>query len=411
MQIMKKTLLTVLMSSSAIILTACGSGDGNSVFNGPNNGIPVNDIQNPVVSTPTVYDKTNMSSVAGESVVMTYKMLGVNGKQVQATSLVFTPKTPAPAKGWPIVVWAHGTTGVADQCAPSRNALNIYIEGMIAQLLSAGYVVVAPDYEGLGEPSGNELHPFLNLKSEAYSITDAVVAARNYLGAKVSNQWMAVGHSQGGHAALGAAQYAVRTNLDYKGTVVVAPASNLKTIFNTGQQVVANLPVKDQVSTLASLNTYAALITAGMQGQSSPPTYAQVFETNAATIAAQAETICSEPLGVDFGTKMGTAAATTNSLSGYLTQSNFMQIPAISTFLNTTSQPLSVKVTTPVKIYQGGSDTTVPANATADLVLNAKSLGTSNIVLEYDVAWNHTTAYTGNIPKIIADVKSLMPIQ
>lgn len=411
MQIMKKTLLTVLMSSSAIILTACGSGDGNSVFNGPNNGIPVNDIQNPVVSTPTVYDKTNMSSVAGESVVMTYKMLGVNGKQVQATSLVFTPKTPAPAKGWPIVVWAHGTTGVADQCAPSRNALNIYIEGMIAQLLSAGYVVVAPDYEGLGEPSGNELHPFLNLKSEAYSITDAVVAARNYLGAKVSNQWMAVGHSQGGHAALGAAQYAVRTNLDYKGTVVVAPASNLKTIFNTGQQVVANLPAKDQVSTLASLNTYAALITAGMQGQSSPPTYAQVFETNAATIAAQAETICSEPLGVDFGTKMGTAAATTNSLSGYLTQSNFMQIPAISTFLNTTSQPLSVKVTTPVKIYQGGSDTTVPANATADLVLNAKSLGTSNIVLEYDVAWNHTTAYTGNIPKIIADVKSLMPIQ
>ncbi|MGE8561798.1 MAG: alpha/beta fold hydrolase [Acinetobacter sp.] len=408
---MKKTLLTVLMSSSAIILTACGSGDGNSVFNGPNNGIPVNDIQNPVVSTPTVYDKTNMSSVAGESVVMTYKMLGVNGKQVQATSLVFTPKTPAPAKGWPIVVWAHGTTGVADQCAPSRNALNIYIEGMIAQLLSAGYVVVAPDYEGLGEPSGNELHPFLNLKSEAYSITDAVVAARNYLGAKVSNQWMAVGHSQGGHAALGAAQYAVRTNLDYKGTVVVAPASNLKTIFNTGQQVVANLPAKDQVSTLASLNTYAALITAGMQGQSSPPTYAQVFETNAATIAAQAETICSEPLGVDFGTKMGTAAAITNSLSGYLTQSNFMQIPVISTFLNTTSQPLSVKVTTPVKIYQGGSDTTVPANATADLVLNAKSLGTSNIVLEYDVAWNHTTAYTGNIPKIIADVKSLMPIQ
>lgn len=101
---MKKTLLTVLMGSSVIFLTACGSGDGNSVFNGPNNGIPVNDIQNPVVSTPTPYTETNMTSVAGQSVVMTYKMLGVNGKEVQATSLVITPKTAAPAKGWPIVV-------------------------------------------------------------------------------------------------------------------------------------------------------------------------------------------------------------------------------------------------------------------------------------------------------------------
>ncbi|MFH7764993.1 alpha/beta fold hydrolase [Acinetobacter sp. BSP-28] len=424
---MKKTLLTVLISS-AFLLTACGgggggdeneSGSGNGSGNGdngsvivqPDTSIPLNNIADPVVKT-AVYNETNMTSVAGESLVMTYKMLGVNGQEVQATSLVITPKTAAPVTGWPIVVWAHGTTGVADQCAPSRSKLRVEIEGMITQLLSAGYVVVAPDYEGLGEPSGHEFHPFLNLKSEAYSITDAVVAARNYLGAKVSNQWMAVGHSQGGHAALGAAQYASRANLDYKGTVAVAPASNLKTIFDTGKLLVANLPAKDQVSTLASLNTYAALINAGMQGQSSPPTYIQVFETNAATIATQAETICSEPLGLDFGIKMATAANTTNSLSGYLTQSDFMQVPAISTFLSSTSQPLSVKVTTPVKIYQGGSDRTVPANATADLITNAKNLGMTNtIVLEEDPAWDHTTAYTANIPNIVADVKSLMPIQ
>lgn len=404
---MKKTLLTVLMSSSAILLTACGSGGGDWNISGGEQ-IPVNNIQNPVVNTPAPYTDPNMSAITSESLVMTYKMLGVNGQEVQATALVFTPRTAAPVGGWPIVVWAHGTTGVADQCAPSRSALDFNVRTMITQLLAAGYVVVAPDYEGLGEPSGKELHPFLNLKSESYAITDAVVAARNYLGSKVSKQWMAVGHSQGGHAALGAAQYAVRANLDYKGTVAVAPASNLKTIFNTGQQLVANLPAKDQVSTLASLNTYAALITAGMQGQSSPPTYAQVFQSNAATIAVQAETVCAEPLGIDFGTKMGTAAATTNSLSGYLTQSNFMQVPAITTFLSTTSQPLSVKVTTPVKIYQGGKDTTVPANATADLVTEATKLGT-NIDLKYELVWNHTTAYSTNLGNIVNDVKGMMP--
>ena len=406
---MKKTLLTVLMSSSAILLTACGSGDDDWNISGGEQ-IPVNNIQNPVVNTPAPYTDPNMSAITSESLVMTYKMLGVNGQEVQATALVFTPRTAAPVGGWPIVVWAHGTTGVADQCAPSRSALDFNVRTMITQLLAAGYVVVAPDYEGLGEPMNDQLHPFLNLKSESYAITDAVVAARNYLGSKVSKQWMAVGHSQGGHAALGAAQYAVRANLDYKGTVAVAPASNLKTIFNTGQQLVANLPAKDQVSTLASLNTYAALITAGMQGQSSPPTYAQVFQSNAATIAAQAETVCAGPLGIDFGTKMGTAAATTNSLSGYLTQSNFMQVPAITTFLSTTSQPLSVKVTTPVKIYQGGKDTTVPANATADLVTDATKLGT-NIDLQYELVWDHTTAYSTNLGNIVNDVKGMMPTQ
>jgi pimeloyl-ACP methyl ester carboxylesterase len=59
----------------------------------------------------------------------------------------------------------------------------------------------------------------LNVKSEAYSITDAVVAARAYLTSlnkKTNGQWMTVGHSQGGQAALGAAQYASRASLIIK---------------------------------------------------------------------------------------------------------------------------------------------------------------------------------------------------
>ena len=107
---------------------------------------------------------------------------------------------------------------------------------------------------------------------------------------------------------------------------------------------------------------------------------------------------------------MTVAATATSSLSGYLTQSNFMKIPAITTFLNTTSQPLSVKVTTPVKIYQGGYDSTVPANATAELISNAAKLGTK-IIPVYEEKWDHNTAYTLNIDNIVVDVKSLMPIQ
>ena len=400
---MNKKLLAVLMSS-AFLLTACGGDDDSSVSD---DGILKNNIVNPVVATPTAYTLTDMSASAADSVVMTYKMLGVNGKEVQATSLVFTPKTPVPKDGWPIVIWAHGTTGVADICAPSSLALGSDVKNMISKFLAEGYVVVAPDYEGLGSAGD---HPFLNVKSEAYSITDAVVAARNWLGTKASKQWVTVGHSQGGQAALGAAQYASRAQLNYKGTVAVAPASNLKTIFKTGEDLVANLPAIDQVPMLASLNTYAALITAGMQDQSSAPTYIQVFQPNAAVIATQAGTVCAGALGQNFGVQMTVAATATSSLSGYLTQSNFMKIPAITTFLNTTSQPLSVKVTTPVKIYQGGYDSTVPANATAELISNAAKLGTK-IIPVYEEKWDHNTAYTLNIDNIVVDVKSLMPIQ
>lgn len=135
------------------------------------------------------------------------------------------------------MVWAHGTTGVADKCAPSQQGLK-ESQMLLTKLLLAGYVVVAPDYEGLGA-EGN--HPFLNLKSEAFFNTDAVVATHDYLrlqGKKVAPQWMTIGHSQGGHAALGAAQYASRAQLDYKGTIAIAPASNLAAILQGGENAI-----------------------------------------------------------------------------------------------------------------------------------------------------------------------------
>lgn len=193
---MKKQLIILTTLSTCIFLSACNdNNDSGSYVSSPS--IPENNIQNPVVRMDA-YTSTDMSLVANESLLMTYKMLGINNKEVQATALVFTPKGVPPVGGWPIVAWAHGTTGVADVCAPSRNVMDENVKTMITQLLAQGYVVVAPDYEGLGEPSGKEIHPFLNVKSEAYSITDAVVAAKSYLGAKAATRWVAVGHSQGG---------------------------------------------------------------------------------------------------------------------------------------------------------------------------------------------------------------------
>lgn len=409
---MKRHVLTGSLLALSVALTACNDSDDDGNYESKP-AIPVNNIANPVVATPVAYTETDLTAVADESVVMTYKMLGINNNETQATALVFTPKGTPPAKGWPIVAWAHGTTGVADQCAPSKNQLNNDITNMITGLLKAGYIVVAPDYEGLGEPSGTELHPFLNLKSEAYSITDAVVAAKKYLGLEASNQWMAVGHSQGGQAALGAAQYAARASqMTYKGTVALAPASNFSLILAGGEaQAGQETNLNKKIETLASLDTFTALIVAGLRNPNPNLQYSQVFQNPTDDIAKNAESDCYEVLGGKFGNEMGIYLNDKKTLEGYpRTQANFMTIPVVKTFLEKDSQPLQVKVTTPVIIYQGGADKTVPKAATDVLVRSANQKQTSLGYITNN-SWDHGSVYTSNISNIIEDVKSLMPIQ
>ena len=406
---MKKTLLTVLMSSSAILLTACGSGDDDWNISGGEQ-IPVNNIQNPVVNV-TAYTKDGMSGIAADSHLMTYKMLGVDNKEVTATALVFVPNKPQPANGWPIVVWAHGTTGVADKCAPSQQGLQ-GTQVLLQQLLLEGYVVVAPDYEGLGA-EGN--HPFLNLKSEAFSITDAVVATRDYLsrqGKKAAPQWMTVGHSQGGHAALGAAQYASRAQLDYKGTIAIAPASNLAAILQGGENAVKDQPVGVQIQALPPLDAFTSLIVAGMQGHQVSVSYADVFKADTAKIAPIAETECLDSVREALLKGMTDYIALpehSGSLSGYgRKQDNFMSIPVINNFLIKDSQPGTVKLNQPVIIYQGGQDATVPKAATDLLRASAEAKGT---IIQYkpDAKWTHSSVYLENLDQFVIDVQKMMP--
>jgi len=409
---MKIKLLMTSVLSTSLFLVACGGGssDDDSPIVDPSS-TPANNIQNPVVKVDA-YTSTNLGSVAAESSILTYKMLGQNGQEVQATSLVFTPNTPPPAGGWPIVVWAHGTTGVADTCAPSKAALADSTKDLISKLLTAGYVVVAPDYEGLGTPG---IHPFLNVKSEAFSITDAVVATRNYLSQRnllTSKKWLTVGHSQGGHAALSAAQYASRAQLDYKGTVAVAPASNLGFILVAGEQSVVNATLDKKIPMYAQLDTYTALVTAGMRNTQPNFDYSQVFTSQISGIAAQAETLCSGPLGQAFGAGMTKYATDHNgTLDGYTrTQPNFMAVALVKTFLDKDSQPLQAKVTTPIIIYQGVGDTTVPKVATDILISNATVVGTK--INSYVTGnWDHGTVMSTNVDNIVGNVQTLLTAQ
>lgn len=402
--------------SLSLLLVACGGGSSNNNDNA--NTTPVNNIASPNVAQQN-YSATDLSAAAASSQLMTYKMLGVNGNEVQATALLFKPKGTPPVGGWPIVVWAHGTTGVADKCAPSRAPLATEQQTLFTQLLNAGYVVVAPDYEGMNgsinlPADDGQNHPFLNLKSEGFSITDAVVAARALLGSQASNQWMSVGHSQGGQAALGAAQYASRAQLNYKGTVAVAPASNLRVILATGEsQAAAQSSDGAKIPIFAGLDGFTALIAAGLKNPNLNFDFATVFANPTLSLAnSLAATECLPTVGGAFAQSMGQYAAGNNgSLQGYgRTVANFTNTPIVANFLDQVSQPLLVDVGTPVVIYQGKADTTVPFIATNRLELEARQRG-NDIRYVVNDAWTHATALSVNInnSNILNDVKALMP--
>src|SRR5580658_8519011 len=65
------------------------------------------------------YQKIVDASVTGSTYRIMYTSLNVDNKPVPVTGLVFVPKGPAPAGGFPVVTWGHGTNGMADLCAPS----------------------------------------------------------------------------------------------------------------------------------------------------------------------------------------------------------------------------------------------------------------------------------------------------
>jgi alpha-beta hydrolase superfamily lysophospholipase len=160
-----------------------------------------------------------------------YHSTDLDGTDILVSGVVVAPDSPAPDGGRPVVAWAHPTTGAAPRCAPSVG-LDPFdlIEGLRA-LISAGYVVAATDYPGMGADGPNS---YLVGVSEGHSVLDAARAAQLLPEAGASADLLLWGHSQGGQAALFAAQdvggYAPELRLG--AVAVAAPATDLAALLD-----------------------------------------------------------------------------------------------------------------------------------------------------------------------------------
>lgn len=124
---------------------------------------------------------------------------------VPVSGTLYLPKGEAPAGGWPMVAWAHGTLGVADGCAPSWTGHRPRDAAYINRWLESGFAIVATDYQGLGGPGP---HAYLNWESEGRSVLDGIRAAFKAYQGKLAGKVFISGQSQGSGAALGATRIA-----------------------------------------------------------------------------------------------------------------------------------------------------------------------------------------------------------
>ncbi len=145
-----------------------------------------------------------------------YRSQSTNGEPVAVSGWMGVPDSTRPDAGFPLVAFGHGTTGLGDQCAPTRRSNPTETIALLEDFLRRGYAVAATDYEGLGTPG---LHQYLVGPSQSYSLLDSARAAQRFAGA--GDEVVLFGHSQGGHAVILANETApsYAPELDIIGTI------------------------------------------------------------------------------------------------------------------------------------------------------------------------------------------------
>ena len=262
------------------------------------------------------------------------------GAPVPVTGLVRLPDGAAPAAGWPLISWAHGTTGTADKCAPSHT---LDYAPPPDPMVADGIVIASTDYIGLGTPG---LHPYLDGPSEGRAVDDIVIAAGQLPRVKLDGSFAVWGHSQGGHAALFARQLAATRLPAFHlvGTVAMAPPSQIAEAMTA---ILTAYPVK----------SFGAMALAGIVATHPGVQLTDVVNAEAAAaIEASVDTVCGD--GVDA------------ALAKFGTQSVLIaQLAKVEPWASALAadEPAMAPGEGPLLLVHSADDVTVPASMSATI--------------------------------------------
>jgi pimeloyl-ACP methyl ester carboxylesterase len=314
------------------------------------------------------------------------------GAKTAVSGSVSVPKGKPPKGGWPVITWAHGTTGVADACAPSRNSATSpaqssisYIYPDLNEWLRAGYAVVQTDYQGLGTPGK---HPYLIGEAEGRSVLDIVTAART-LDPKISKRFLISGHSQGGQSALFAAGEASTwtPKLRLRGTVAFAPASH----------ILEQVPLLPALTTPNALTALATMILDAASTQSNAIDINKLLSDEVLPFYPLLQSQCLQQL------------AASNELGG-IPPSHLVRSGADLGPVNPVLAAMNplVKTAAPILIAQGTADTTVFPTYTDQLKDQLVNAGDQVTYNKYPGV-NHVGVVTTGEPDAMAFFQQQLP--
>jgi hypothetical protein len=246
--------LAVLVTAGAMLLASAGAADARRALGAPGK----------VVAAAPLKQRLWIPGTTRAAFRLKYVTTNARGERALSTGTLFLPKGQPPRGGWPVISWAHGTSGLADRCAPSvvGPALPQRDRPYLANWMREGYAIVASDYAGLGTRG---LMAYLHGRSEAHNIVDVVKAGRAYARrlpsrSRLARRWVVIGQSQGAGAAIYTARYATRFGgraLDYRGAVGTGTPAYIENIVS------ALAPGFPEVS--PGTTAYMAYILAGMR--------------------------------------------------------------------------------------------------------------------------------------------------
>ncbi len=293
---------------------------------------------------------------AGRVWQMLYHSTDLSGHDIAVSGLVLVPTGSPPAHGWPVAAWAHGTTGLADQCAPSI-AMDLGHDSSavreVSALLGQDLAVVASDYPGLGTPG---VHTYLIGRADARAVIDSVTAAHALVGRRVSDAWFTVGHSEGGQTALFVAQSAARRapQWNFLGTVALAPASTLDALIPLAEAT--KDPVEQAYLIYALEGLHAVDADVNIEPLLTPQAHAALSDTTRGCIDDIVHDLTSRPVDRLLDTDPATEDRLSTALAHY-------------------DNPDQMGADEPILITQGTADRDVPAGATQGLVSRLCALG------------------------------------
>lgn len=278
---------------------------------------------------------------------------GIDGKTpIVVSGALFTPKGKAPAGGWPVASWGHGTVGIADICAPSWAGRSYRDVQYLNRWLDEGYAIVATDYQGLGVPGG---HPLLNNRMAAYGILDAAKAVVAGVPG-LANKVLIVGQSQGGAGAFAAGAYAATyaPDLGVKGSIGTG------VIYTIGAKNVGEQDV-NKVDPALAYGFYTLLAAQQYDPSIDPRDF---YTDKALPLFEQARSSCLSALVSDV---VGSGLTPANAKKDY-------QGDQLKAWLAQVSYP-TLKLAQPIFIGTGAEDKTPAASTQVALMQDACKAG------------------------------------